>query len=82
MVEPVFKQAYKDMLEDGLELEAGELLEASAHWLRHTGISEDVKTRPRDHVKADAGHASMSTTDRYVDSELGERIESGKHKKY
>jgi hypothetical protein len=51
------------------------------HWLRHTGISEDVKVRPREHVRDDAGHASMHTTDRYIDSDLRERHSSGKNKK-
>jgi integrase len=39
------------------------------HCLRHTGISEDVKTRPREHVRDDAGHSSGATTDRYIDVE-------------
>ena len=64
-----------------LEEDAKELKVATVNWLRHTGISEDVKTRPREHVRDDAGHASMQTTDRYIESDLRERHASGKHKK-
>ena len=32
---------------------------ATVHWLRHTGISEDIKSgRPREHVRDDARHSS------------------------
>jgi len=51
------------------------------HWLRHTGISEDVKIRSREHVRDDAGHASMQTTDCYINSDERERHASGKRKK-
>ena len=44
--------------------EADILGEATVHWLRHTGISDDVKNRPREHVRDDAGHCSSATTDR------------------
>lgn len=30
----------------------------------YTSISEDVKFRPHEHVRDDAGHASMQATDR------------------
>jgi hypothetical protein len=50
------------------------------HWLRHTGISEDVKIRPREHVRDDAGHASMATTDRYIESDRRERHASARKK--
>ena len=69
------------MRQDGLTDDALELKAATVHWLRHTGISEDVKHRPREHVRDDAGHASMATTDRYIDSDLRERHLSGKRKK-
>jgi site-specific recombinase XerD len=60
--------------------EANILATATVHWLRHTGISEDVKTRPREHVRDDAGHSSSATTDRYIDIELQERHRSAQHK--
>ena len=61
--------------------EADNLSAATVHWLRHTGISEDVKTRPREHVRDDAGHSSSATTDRYIDVELQARYESAQKKK-
>ena len=81
IVQLCFDEAYKRMKEDGLKDDAIELKAATVHWLRHTGISEDVKFRPREHVRDDAGHASMATTDRYIDSDLRERHESGRKKR-
>ncbi len=60
--------------------EADSLSAATVHWLRHTGISEDVKIRPREHVRDDAGHSSSATTDRYIDVELKARHESAQKK--
>jgi hypothetical protein len=68
------------MCEDGMEDDALDLKESTVHWLRHTGISEDVRTRPREHVRDDAGHATMATTDRYIESDQRERHYSGKKK--
>lgn len=81
IVQDCFDQAYQRMYEQGLKDEALELKAATVHWLRHTGISEDVKHRPKEHVRDDAGHASMATTDRYIDTEMRERHASAKHKK-
>lgn len=59
----------------------GELLKAATvHWLRHTGISDDVKHRPREHVRDDAGHGSSAITDKYIDVEMRERHRSAKNK--
>jgi hypothetical protein len=52
----------------------------SLHWLRHTGISDDVKIRPREHVRDDAEHSSSAITDRHVDIELKERHKSARKK--
>ncbi|MBT3903851.1 site-specific integrase, partial [bacterium] len=60
--------------------EAENLRCATVHWLRHTGISEDVKIRPREHVRDDAGHSSSAITDRYINIELKERAKSAKRK--
>lgn len=60
--------------------DADHLAHATVHWLRHTGISEDVKIRPREHVRDDAGHCSSATTDRYIDVELAARYLSAQHK--
>jgi len=81
IVQSCFDTAYDRMKKDGLKDDAIELKAATVHWLRHTGISEDVKFRPREHVRDDAGHASMATTDRYIDSDMRERHESGRQKR-
>ncbi|VAW75510.1 Site specific recombinase, phage integrase [hydrothermal vent metagenome] len=81
LVQACFDNALKRMQQDGLEEDAEDLKIATVHWLRHTGISEDVKFRPREHVRDDAGHASMATTDQYIDSDLRERHASAKKKK-
>lgn len=81
LVQYCFDYTYDRMKSDGLEEDAMDLKIATVHWLRHTGISEDVKFRPREHVRDDAGHASMATTDRYIESDLRERHASGKQKR-
>ena len=81
LVQICFDQAHENLVSRGQESEAMELKVATVHWLRHTGISEDVKIRPREHVKEDAGHSSMATTDKYIDSELRERHASAINKK-
>lgn len=80
IVQDCFDRAYERMKKDGLEDDAVDLRAATVHWLRHTGISEDVKIRPREHVRDDAGHATMATTDRYIESDRRERHSSGKKK--
>lgn len=60
--------------------EAQNLYSATVHWLRHTGISDDVKIRPREHVRDDAGHSSGAITDKYIDVELAARAKSAKNK--
>lgn len=81
IVQLCFDHAYNRMKSDGLEEDALDLKAATVHWLRHTGISEDVKIRPREHVRDDAGHSSMQTTDRYIESDLRERHHSGRSKR-
>ena len=80
IVQYCFDQAFEQMRKDGLEEDAADLKTATVHWLRHTGISEDVKIRPREHVRDDAGHATMQTTDRYIESDDRERHRSGRDK--
>lgn len=69
------------MASDDLRDDAEDLKIATVHWLRHTGISEDVKFRPREHVRDDAGHATMATTERYIESDLRDRHQSGQQKR-
>lgn len=81
IVQVCFDSAYERMVKDGLTEEAIELKTATVHWLRHTGISEDVKHRPREHVRDDAGHSSSAITDKYIDVEMRARHASAKKKK-
>lgn len=81
LIQESFDQTYARMAKDGLKDEAQELKQATVHWLRHTGISEDIKIRPREHVRDDAGHATMQTTDRYIESDARERHASAKNKR-
>lgn len=80
IVQFCFDKSYEKMCSEGLATDADDLRVATVHWLRHTGISEDVKTRPKEHVREDAGHASMATTDKYIDTEYRERHASGRKK--
>ena len=81
IVQDCFDRAYERMCNDGLKEDAESLRESTVHWLRHTGISEDVQHRPREHVRDDAGHATMATTDRYIESDQRERHASGRAKR-
>jgi site-specific recombinase XerD len=81
IVQHCFDAAFEQMVKDGLKEEALELKTATVHWLRHTGISEDVKYRPREHVRDDAGHSSSAITDKYIDVEMRARHASAKKKK-
>lgn len=80
IVQSCFDAAARKMQSEGFEEEAERLGDATVHWLRHTGISEDVKHRPREHVRDDAGHGSSAITDRYIDVERAERHASARHK--
>lgn len=81
LIQTCFDLAAQTLKQQQLFEDAQQLEVATVHWLRHTSISEDVKVRPREHVRDDAGHASSATTDRYIDVELTERHRSAKHKK-
>lgn len=80
IVQYCFDQTIEQLDKDGFSEEAESLNEATVHWLRHTGISDDVKIRPREHVRDDAGHSSSAITDRYIDIELRERHQSARKK--
>lgn len=80
IVQACFDRAVERLKVDGFNDEAEMMIAATVHWLRHTGISEDVKTRPREHVRDDAGHSSSAITDRYIDIELRARHASAKKK--
>jgi len=80
IVQRCFDTTMERMQQDGFTEEAEQLKAATVHWLRHTGISDDVKYRPREHVRDDAGHSSSAITDKYIDIELRARHASGKKK--
>ena len=80
IVQKCFDLATDRIRTEGFRDEADRLANATVHWLRHTGISEDVKHRPREHVRDDAGHGSSAITDRYIDVERTERHASGRNK--
>ena len=80
LIQTCFDMAAEELRKTDPE-EAQNLYKATVHWLRHTGISDDVKHRPREHVRDDAGHSSGAITDRYIDVELVARAKSAKNKK-
>lgn len=80
IVQKCFDTAADKMRQEGFHEDAERLCDATVHWLRHTGISEDVKHRPREHVRDDAGHGSSAITDRYIDVERAERHASARSK--
>lgn len=80
IVQVCFDEAIDVLRQKDLENDAQELSQATVHWLRHTGISDDVKRRPREHVRDDAGHSSGAITDKYIDVELQARHRSAKNK--
>lgn len=80
IIQHCFDLAGEELRRKGHTDEADNLAAATVHWLRHTGISEDVKIRPREHVRDDAGHSSSATTDRYIDIEKQARYQSAKKK--
>jgi len=83
LVQICFDQAVDKLRQNQFLVEADALESATVHWLRHTGISDDInkRGRPVAHVRDDAGHSSIATTDRYNDIELKQRHQSAKNKK-
>jgi len=80
LIQTCFDAAVSQLRSSNDPEEAEMLRSATVHWLRHTGISEDVKHRPREHVRDDAGHRSGAITDRYIDVELKARANTAKNK--
>ncbi len=67
IVQDCFDGAMERLKQDNFQEEAETLLEATVHWLRHTGISDDIKHRPREHVRDDAGHGSSAIRDSVIE---------------
>ena len=82
LIQTCFDNAMLKLRERNLNDEADALETATVHWLRHTGISDDVNKRGRPimHVRDDAGHASIVTTEGYSDVEMKDRHQSAKNK--
>lgn len=83
IVQYCFDKTINKLRENKFFSEADSMESATVHWLRHTGISDDInkRGRPIPHVRDDAGHSSSAITDKYNDIELKERYESAKDKK-
>ena len=83
LVQLCFDHAIFALRNDGFSTEADSFESATVHWLRHTGISDDInmRGRPIAHVRDDAGHSSSAITDRYNDIDLIERHQSAKNKR-
>ncbi|MBB4861307.1 site-specific recombinase XerD [Pseudomonas nitritireducens] len=79
MLQAVFDEAFKRLRAAGRDDDANMLMQCTVHWLRHTGISEDVTRRPLEHVRDQAGHTNLETTKRYISSSLHEKHESSEH---
>lgn len=80
IVQVCFDKTIERLKADGFLNDADALSQATVHWLRHTGISDDVKHRPREHVRDDAGHSSSVITDKYIDINRQERHYSARKK--
>lgn len=80
IVQSVFDAAIYELLRQDKKDEAEDLATATVHWLRHTAISSDVESRPREHIRDDVGHENASTMDKYIDIDRVARHHSAKHK--
>lgn len=83
LVQDCFDNAVNKLRQSSLSADANALEVATVHWLRHTGISDDINKYGRSiaHVRDDAGHSSSAITDRYNNVELAERYKSAQKKK-
>lgn len=83
LVQNCFDKTIIKLRENKFITEADSLESATVHWLRHTGISDDINEnkRPVAHVRDDAGHSSSATTDRYNDITRTDRYQSAKDKR-
>jgi integrase len=80
IVQAVFDRAIQVLHQQGKADEAEDLATATVHWLRHTAISSDVESRPREHIRDDVGHENASTMDKYIDIDRIARHQSAQHK--
>jgi site-specific recombinase XerD len=80
VVQAVFDNAIHALLRQGKKDEAEDLATATVHWLRHTAISTDVESRPREHIRDDVGHENGAIMDKYIDIDRQARHQSAQHK--
>jgi len=80
LIQTCFDAAVEQLYVQDEHEEAEMLRSATLHWLRQTGISDDDKHRPREHVRDDAGHSSSAITDRYIDIEVKDRANTARGK--
>jgi site-specific recombinase XerD len=80
IVQTVFDKAINNLLRAGKKDEAEDLATATVHWLRHTAISNDIESRPREHIRDDVGHENPGTMDKYIDIDRLARHQSAQHK--
>jgi site-specific recombinase XerD len=80
IVQSVFDLAIQKLLRAGKKDEAEDLATATVHWLRHTAISTDIESRPREHIRDDVGHENASTMDKYIDIDRIARHHSAQNK--
>lgn len=82
IIQVCFDRAVQTLKDEKFIDEAEHLSNATVHWLRHTGISDDIneRGRPLVHVRDDAGHSSIATTDHYNNITMQERHDSAKEK--
>ena len=82
LIQSCFDESVERLRQKNSNDEADALELATVHWLRHTGISDDLnkRGRPTAHVRDDAGHSSSAITDLYNDIELMQRYNSAKAK--
>jgi len=76
VLQTVFDRAKDLLMERGEEDDAHAMDAVTAHWLRHTGVSNDVLVRPLAHVRDDAGHENIATTSNYINSDMRARAAS------
>lgn len=80
IIAPIVDEAAYRLRSMGHIQQSQHIQQMTVHWLRHTGISEDMLRRDRTHVRNEAGHQSFQTTDRYDQSDRFAQYESAKGK--
>lgn len=81
LLKELFNLAADQLKEGGQEVKAIKLKKASAHWLRHTSLTQKLHAGiPREYVQQEGRHKDIRTTNRYLHEEEDKRSkESVKH---